>query len=883
MTARARIATATAALLLAACGSGGDSPPPAPDTAVDATRSSIAVTGSNGVVADGVATVTVTATARNAAGTPLAGEGAVFNVTAGGATLSATSLVTGGDGTATVTVKSTVSGTRVVTVALGGVSLPSGASATFVAGPTATVAFTTQPSSGTAGALGTVAVTVTDTNGNPCPSRSVTLALQGGPVGASLGGTVAGTTDPDGIVSATDLSITKAGTGYQLVATQGLVSGWSSAFSRTAGAPAAGGSTLVATPTSIDADGVASAALAVTVGDEYGNPVQGQAVTLSATGSATVTQPAAATDAAGKTAGKVRSVVAEDVTIFAHAGGTVVAQAQVTMARLPPDTGLTAVVATPTTVKANGYSTSRVNVVVKDRLSHGVPGATVQLTQTGSAVVTPASALTDPTGVASFTVKDATVENLSMPVKITLGGAVSYATSVASVNFVTPLYTVGGTLSGLRNSSSGDGLVLRTAGQPDLTVPRGATTFAFQNAVAVGTPYSVSIVSQPAGEFCSLLDVAGAVPNYDVTSVLVTCQRAFKQVAAGGAHTLALTKDGLLYAWGDNTYGQIGDGGTLDTRTSPVQIASGVSTIGARYYQSFLCTQAGDVYAWGHNWYGQLGVGDTTYRPTPTPVSLPGATACRAIAAGGSFTMILDSAGKTFAMGDNLAGAFGRISPASALTPIQLDAGGISTIAAGDDFSAVITTTSVLFMAGANGGGQLGNGTTSTSATPTRQTVGSGYKLVAGGGSHTLAVKGDGSLWAWGSDAYGQLGNGAPASGNVTTPTPLGWDWIVAISASYSNSFAVRADQWGYTYGWGDNTYDQITVWDSSKTTCPSATSCTAPTVSMAYGAQVAAGAYHVALVTTDGRLFVRGDNRSGQLGTGNTTPTTSPVLIDPP
>jgi protocatechuate 3,4-dioxygenase beta subunit len=239
-----------AALVFAGCDSSDTTPTIEP---VDGGRSTLAGAPAQ-LVADGLAAATLTATARDAAGRPLANRTAVFEVSGDGNQLSAAEATTGADGAATITVASTRAEAKTARVTIAGVAVAQTAPLTFVAGPPSAATSTLGVSPGTAPADGAaqviVTATVLDAHGNAIAGLAVDFASTGGTLGAAQA-----TTDGAG-VAAVPLTSTVAGGVTVSASAGGVALGEPQAVSFTAGAAAT--LALVAQP----AGGVAGEPLA---------------------------------------------------------------------------------------------------------------------------------------------------------------------------------------------------------------------------------------------------------------------------------------------------------------------------------------------------------------------------------------------------------------------------------------------------------------------------------------------------------------------------------------------------------------------------------------------------------------------------------------------
>ena len=293
------------------------------------------------------------------------------------------------------------------------------------------------------------------------------------------------------------------------------------------------------------------------------------------------------------------------------------------------------------------------------------------------------------------------------------------------------------------------------------------------------------------------------------TPVAVNTLSGLTAIAGGDYHSLALRSDGTVWTWGENVYGELGND-TLSGSETPVQVLgsggsgylTGVVAIAGIGFHSLALRSDGTVWAWGDNGYGQLGDGTTTNSETPVQVLGAGGsgylTGIVAIAGGMYHSLALRNDGTVWTWGYNYYSA-----PTNSNTPVQvLGAGGsgfltgIVAIAGGSVHSLAVKSDGTVWAWGYNEYGQLGNGTLTTSGTPVQVLGpgGSGYLTgmvaIAGAVYHSLALRSDGTVWAWGNNAYGELGNGTFTESE--TPVQVGGlSGVVAIAGGDYHSLAL--------------------------------------------------------------------------------------------
>ena len=285
-------------------------------------------------------------------------------------------------------------------------------------------------------------------------------------------------------------------------------------------------------------------------------------------------------------------------------------------------------------------------------------------------------------------------------------------------------------------------------------------------------------------------------------------------VAAGYGHSMALKNDGTLWAWGFNLYGQLGDGTSgnivgVDKRT-PVQVPgmTGVTAIAADVEGSMALKSDGTVWAWGENNCGQLGDGTTTDKSSPAQV--PGLTDVTAIAISWYHALAVKSDGTVWAWGQNTFGQLGDGTTTDKSSPVQVPGlTGVTAVAAGWYHTYALKSDGTVWAWGQNNCGSLGDGTFTNSSSPVQVTGLSGVTAIAANNSCCFALKSDGTVWAWGGNDHGQLGIGDSSVYMQNSPVQVsGLTGVTAIAAGYSHALALKND--GTVWAWGYNTNGRL-------------------------------------------------------------------------
>ena len=335
----------------------------------------------------------------------------------------------------------------------------------------------------------------------------------------------------------------------------------------------------------------------------------------------------------------------------------------------------------------------------------------------------------------------------------------------------------------------------------------------------------------------SVIDYVGDIGSGGGGDVLLPDgSKRVKQVSHGyDDYSAAITVDGCLYMWGDNYYGELGNGTNKNHIKLPIKIMDNVASVSLGYHHSAAITTDGSLYMWGYNGQGQLGNG--TYNDSNVPIK------------------IMDN---------------------------------VVSVSLGYYHSAAITTDGNLYMWGHNGFSQLGNGKSGYGVYETRPVKIMGDVVsVSLGYFHSSAITTDGSLYIWGDNTYGQLGNGKGGGDHwkyeegIDSNVPIKiMDNVASVNLGEVHSAAITTD--GSLYMWGENYSGQLGNGKEGGdySTYDGEIDSNVPIKIIDNIATVSLGHWYSAAITTDGSLYMWGLNEQGQLGNGTTENSNIPIKI---
>lgn len=349
---------------------------------------------------------------------------------------------------------------------------------------------------------------------------------------------------------------------------------------------------------------------------------------------------------------------------------------------------------------------------------------------------------------------------------------------------------------------------------------------------------------------------------------LAGTRKTFCKISLSNGQTLALDKYGRAWGWGFNANGLLGDN-SVTARNTPVSVAGAVKTfceIAAGSQHGLAIDKSGNTWAWGPNTAGALGAGLPLSIRSPKSIVLGATKTFCHIGTGGGHTAVIDKNGRIWAWGENTNGRIGDNSTTARYTPISI-LGAVKTfckIAVGSDFNLAIAANGRVWAWGNNGNGRLGDNSTTSRQTPV-SILGAAKTFchIAAGNAHSAAIDKNGRAWGWGSGLLGALGN----SDVTQRLTPVSVTGAVKTFCHISSGlqFSLALTNSGRAWGWGDNytanlARDPDTEFISVNT--PVSIGGTLKTF-----CRIAAGSYHGLALDLRGRVWGWGANDYGEVG----------------
>ena len=416
------------------------------------------------------------------------------------------------------------------------------------------------------------------------------------------------------------------------------------------------------------------------------------------------------------------------------------------------------------------------------------------------------------------------------------------ATGDVSVITCTAFDVDGDTLT--YNWSAASGTISGSGSQINWTAPMVTSTYTINVAVTDG--------------------YGGSVQSSTNVVVNVSDSEAWSSVSSGYGHTIAIKRDGTLWAWGYNGCAQLGLGDTT-YRNIPTQV--GIETnwlsVSTGDLHSIAIKTDGTLWVWGYNRFGQLGLGDTTYRNIPTQVGIE--TNWLSVSAGSEYTIAIRTDGTLWSWGYNCNGELGlgdggegtdRYVP----TQVGTESNWLS-VSVGSDHTIAKKTDGTLWSWGGNFYGQLGLGDTVYRNIPTQIGAETNWSYISAGNRYTTVIKTNETLWSWGYNNYGQLGLGDKINRNIPTQVETETNWF-SVSSNRYHTVAIKSD--GTLWSWGTNGYGQLGLGDTTYRNIPTQVETETNWFS------VSGDEYYTMAIKTDGTLLACGRNNYGQLGLGD-------------
>lgn len=326
-----------------------------------------------------------------------------------------------------------------------------------------------------------------------------------------------------------------------------------------------------------------------------------------------------------------------------------------------------------------------------------------------------------------------------------------------------------------------------------------------------------------------------------------------------------------LYTWGDNQFGQLGNG-TTNPNNIPIMLGtdSNWTKVSISINKSFGIKRNRTLWAWGHNELGTLG--DGTYTTTHVPKRIGNDSDWVDVSTYSHHTIALRKDGTLWGWGLNSFGSIGDGTTVNKNFPVKIGMdNNWKTISVGNFHTIALKTDNSLWAWGYNINGELGNGTFAHVYNPIRIGTDNDWVMAVAGANHSAAIKSNGTLWVWGRNSYGALGDGTSINKNV--PIQVGTDnnWQF-VACSDNSTFAVKTD--GSLWAWGSNNNGKLGDGTDIDKFLPVRIG------SESTWYKIFPGPSHTMAIKINGTLWGWGLNYVFQIGDGTNIDRFSPVLV---
>jgi alpha-tubulin suppressor-like RCC1 family protein len=371
----------------------------------------------------------------------------------------------------------------------------------------------------------------------------------------------------------------------------------------------------------------------------------------------------------------------------------------------------------------------------------------------------------------------------------------------------------------------------------------------------------------------------------DAYTVTVAAVNSFGLGVSSAASNSVTPVESQLWSWGSNTYGQLGLGFALlaGRRSSPTQVGadtnwSGVSAGRVLNGHVLALKNTGTLWSWGYGGSGRLGHNNTT--SLSTPVQIGSLTGWSQISAGGYWSMAIKTDGTLWSWGENsYYGRLGLDDTTARSSPVQV--GGLtnwSKVAAGNFHTLAIKTDGTMWAWGSNTKGELGIGSAAGSGSNSRRRspvqIGSltTWSQISAGVQFSMAIQTGGTLWAWGNPSGGRTGLGDLVYRSSPTQVGALTNWLNVVAGDL-HCVAVKTD--GTLWTWGTGSQGRLGIDETDNRSSPVQVGALT-----GWSSKLAASYQSTFAIKTDGTFWVWGSSDQGQLGLNNTQNRSSPTQL---